>query len=243
MSNCLFPPNAVGEGTLSTAAVDGPPEIWSICLTHADKFDRALVESWKGDMDGILIFSGLFSAIVTAFLIDSYKSLQPDPGSVNANLTAQLAIILARSVNSTDLVLPQMPSQNSQTANLTINALWFFSLVFSLLCALAATLVQQWSRTYLQGTEERFNPHQRVRMRTYLQQGVQRFHLNEMVDGIPMLLHVALFLFFSGLLVFLYNLNTTLARIVLVLIIPALFLYTLLTALPVFFYDCPYKTP
>lgn len=123
---------------------------------------------------------------MTAFLIDSYKSLQPDPASVNANLTAQVAIILARSVNSSDLVLPQMPSPNSQTANLTINALWFFSLVFSLLCALAATLVQQWSRIYLQGTTERFNPHQRVRMRTYLQQGVQRFRLNEMVDAIPM---------------------------------------------------------
>lgn len=54
---------------------------------------------------------------------------------------------------------------------------------------------------------------------------------------------MALFLFFGGLLVFLFNLNTTLARIVLVLIIPALSIYTLLTALPVFFYDCPYKTP
>jgi uncharacterized protein DUF6535 len=48
-------------------------------------------------------------------------------------------------------------------------------LAFSLICALLAILVQQWSRTYLQGTEERFNLHQRVRMRTYLQQGVQKF--------------------------------------------------------------------
>jgi hypothetical protein len=54
---------------------------------------------------------------------------------------------------------------------------------------------------------------------------------------------MALFLFFIGLLVFLFNLNTTLAHILLVLVIPALFIYTLLTALPVFFYDCPYKTP
>jgi hypothetical protein len=57
------------------------------------------------------------------------------------------------------------------------------------------------------------------------------------------LLHVALFLFFAGLLVFLFNLNTTLALISLVFIVPALFLYVILTALPVFFYDCPYKTP
>lgn len=43
----------------STPAVESSPQIWSICLSHADKFDRALVETWKGDMDGILIFVGV----------------------------------------------------------------------------------------------------------------------------------------------------------------------------------------
>lgn len=79
-----------------------------------------------------------------------------------------------------------MPSPNSYTAYLIINALWFLSLSFSLTCALAATLVQQWSRTYLQGTEEPFNPHQRVRMRTYLHQGVQTFRFSDLVEAIPM---------------------------------------------------------
>ncbi|KAI0295902.1 hypothetical protein B0F90DRAFT_1927374 [Multifurca ochricompacta] len=227
----------------SAPVSDNPAQIWSICLTHADKFDRALVETWKGDMDGILIFSGLFSAIVTAFLIDSYKSLQTDAATANANLTAQVVTLLARSTNQDNPPLPSMPYPNSQTAYLIINALWFLSLVFSLTCALAATLVQQWSRIYLQGIEERFNTHQRARMRTYLQQGVQKFHLSELVEGIPLLLHVALFLFFVGLVVFLFNLKPALAYIILALILPGFLLYVLLTALPVFFYDCPYKTP
>jgi hypothetical protein len=106
--------------------------------------------------------------------------------SANVNLTAQIAIILARSTNQTDPVLPPTPSQNSRTAYLIINALWFLSLSFSLTCAITATLVQQWSRTYLQGTEEGFNPHQRTRMRTYFQGGVQKFRLSELVDAIPM---------------------------------------------------------
>jgi hypothetical protein len=189
----------------STSAVNSSPQIWSICLSHADKFDKALVETWKGDMDGILIFvrfhihidpfiyllshfrqSGLFSAVVTAFLIVSYPALQPDVPSINANLTAQVAIILARSANQSEPVTPQLPAPNSRTAYLIINAFWFLSLAFSLTCALAATLVQQWSRTYLQGTNERFNLHQRVRMRTYLHRGVQKFYLSELVDAIPM---------------------------------------------------------
>lgn len=187
----------------STPAVDSSSQIWSICLSHADKFDRALVESWKGDMDGILIFvgfyidplicllthfrqSGLFSAVVTAFLIASYPALQPDVLTINANLTAQVVTILSRSTNQSELVTPQLPAPNSHTAYLIINAFWFLSLAFSLTCALAATLVQQWSRTYLQGTEEHFNLHQRVRMRTYLQRGVRKFYFSELVNTIPM---------------------------------------------------------
>ena len=42
----------------STPAVDSSLQIWSICLSRADKFDRAVVETWKGDMDGILMFVG-----------------------------------------------------------------------------------------------------------------------------------------------------------------------------------------
>jgi len=53
-------------------------------------------------------------------------------------------------------------------------------------CALAATLIQQWSRTYLQGTKERFNPRERARMRTYLHLGVRKFYFSEMVGAIPM---------------------------------------------------------
>ncbi|KAH9055498.1 hypothetical protein EDB87DRAFT_1567296, partial [Lactarius vividus] len=208
------------DTSTSTPTVDNSAEIWSICLTHAEKFDRALVESWKGDMDGILIFSGLFSAVVSAFLVDSYKTLQPNAATVTANLAAQTLAVLANSTNNHNYILPDegnFPlSLNNNTPFLIINALWFLSLVFSLACALSATLVQQWSRIYLQGTEERFIPHERARMRTYLQKGVQKFHLADMVDAIPMLLHISLFLFFGGLIVFLYNVDNTLATILLI---------------------------
>ena len=112
--------------------------------------------------------SGLFSGVVTAFLIVSYPATQPDISTINANLTAQIVTILSRSTNQTEPVIPNLPTLNSYSTYLIIDAFWFLSLAFSLICALAATLVQQWSRAYLQGTAERFNLHQRVRMRTYL---------------------------------------------------------------------------
>jgi hypothetical protein len=59
------------------------------------------------------------------------------------------------------------------------------------------------------------------------------------------LLHISLFLFFGGLVLFLYNASNhpTLARIILAIAIPCFVIYILLTALPVFYYDCPFKTP
>ncbi|KAI0322553.1 hypothetical protein OF83DRAFT_1080139 [Amylostereum chailletii] len=238
---------------LSLAGVDNSAKIWSIYLSHAEKFDRALVESWKGDMDGILFFSylvcphlssftkaGLFSAVITAFLVDSYKTLQPDNGQVSTELLRSL--VLFQNASATSLNLATNTNPSTSTA-LCISILWFASLIFSLSCALAATLVQQWARTYLQGTEESSVPHERARLRTYLLRGVEKFGVGTVIEGIPMLLHAALFLFLAGLDVFLFNINHTLAIVVLALVSLCFLMYAALTGLPAIFYDCPYKTP
>jgi Family of unknown function (DUF6535) len=36
--------------------VDPSAKIWSLYVSEADPYDKALVERWKGSMDGILIF-------------------------------------------------------------------------------------------------------------------------------------------------------------------------------------------
>ncbi|KAJ7866661.1 hypothetical protein B0H13DRAFT_2561111 [Mycena leptocephala] len=53
-------------------------KIWAIYVAEAEKYDKGLVESWKSDMEGMLIFAGLFSASLTAFLVESYKTLNLD---------------------------------------------------------------------------------------------------------------------------------------------------------------------
>jgi hypothetical protein len=57
------------------------------------------------------------------------------------------------------------------------------------------------------------------------------------------LIHTSVFLFLAGLIVFLFNLSNKLGNILLCLTIAALFVYTLLTILPVLYPDCPFKTP
>jgi hypothetical protein len=73
------------------------------------------------------------------------------------------------------------------------------------------------------------------------------YSVNDLVyqSFVVRLLHISLFLFFGGLIIFLYNASNhpTLARIILAIAIPCFVIYILLTALPVFYYDCPFKTP
>ena len=36
--------------------------LWSVYIQEAERYDKALVDSWKGDMDGILIFASFSSS-------------------------------------------------------------------------------------------------------------------------------------------------------------------------------------
>ncbi|KAI0322938.1 hypothetical protein OF83DRAFT_1047698, partial [Amylostereum chailletii] len=122
---------------------------WSVYLSVADNYDKSLVERWKADMDGILIFTGLFSTTVAAFFIESYKSLQQDPGNVTVQILSQISQQLVTIANGTAPFIPPPPSPfEVPSSMLRVDIFWSLSLVVSITCALGAVLVQQWSRKY-----------------------------------------------------------------------------------------------
>ncbi|KAJ7144015.1 hypothetical protein C8R44DRAFT_558813, partial [Mycena epipterygia] len=114
-----------------------------------------LVESWKADMEGMLIFSGLFSASLTAFLIESYRTLQPDSGDTTVQILTQISEQLMAMSNNASFMSPESPSFQPTPSSLVCNTLWFISLSLSITCALLATLVEQWAREFLHKTETR----------------------------------------------------------------------------------------
>ncbi|KII89394.1 hypothetical protein PLICRDRAFT_59024, partial [Plicaturopsis crispa FD-325 SS-3] len=59
---------------------------WKDYLDEATQHDKDTIISWNQNMDVILIFAALFSAILTAFIIEFYKNLQPDPQQTTADL-------------------------------------------------------------------------------------------------------------------------------------------------------------
>jgi len=117
------------------------------------------------------------------------------------------------------------------------------ALAFSLACALSATLVQQWSRYYLQAIERRSAPHHRARVRSYLHEGITTFKMTAVVEAIPMLLHISLFLFFAGLVEFLMPINNLIANITLAAGVVCGTHVCIITILPLPYRQCPYRTP
>jgi hypothetical protein len=121
--------------------------------------------------------------------------------------------------------------------------MWILSLVLSLTCALAATLVQQWARRYMRLALRRGAPHKRARMRAYISDGIEGFKLNRAIEAIITLLHISVFLFFTGLVEFLLPTNKTVAYVTLGCVALFAYSYGILTILPNLSFNCPYRTP
>ena len=117
------------------------------------------------------------------------------------------------------------------------------TLVISLTCALLATFLQQWARRYLKITQSRYSPHKRARIRAFFSEGVDKCLLPWTVDALPTLLHISLFLFFAGLVVFLCNVNLTIFKLVLSWVGLCAALYGCMTCMPIIRHDSPYYTP
>ncbi|KAJ6549769.1 hypothetical protein B0H19DRAFT_951716, partial [Mycena capillaripes] len=220
-------------------------DIWSIYTMFAEEYDKVLVESWRDDMQGILIFAGLFSATVTAFLIESYKRLNADNGDTAVLLLTQISRQLEAGLNGTGGALksPPIPQFVPSTSSLVCNTLWFFSLGLSLSCAVIALLLGQWARDFLHKVEMRSAPVIRGRILSYLYYGIRRFDMHVVVEVVPFLIHASLFIFLAGLVVFLIPVNIVVMVVSAVVLATLVTVYSTLTILPIIHFDCPYRTP
>ncbi|KAF8489458.1 hypothetical protein F5888DRAFT_1622009, partial [Russula emetica] len=220
-------------------------------LNRAEEEDKKAAERWKGDADGILVFTGLFSATVAAFLVGTYPSLQPSAQDIHTFYLATITEILTTTISNGSLQtisLPPVPPNPSTfkppRSAIWYNSLWFSSLVISLTCALLATSLQQWARRYVRvTTQPRYSPHKRARIRAFFAEGIEKLHLPWAVEALPALLHVSVFLFFAGLIVFLSTIHHTVFSTGLCCMGLCIGLYLCITMLPIFCHDSPYYTP
>ncbi|EEB94327.1 hypothetical protein MPER_06873, partial [Moniliophthora perniciosa FA553] len=91
-----------------------------------------MVKGWRDDIDTLLVFAGLFSAVVTAFVIESYQWLAEDPADTTVTLLIHLISVQASGSQAT----PFEPTQfTPDPSSIRINVFWFLSLILSLTSA------------------------------------------------------------------------------------------------------------
>jgi hypothetical protein len=189
----------------------------------------------------------LFSAAVATLVSISIQDLRPNSQDNSEFYLANIYQLLASANGShvsipSTLVNPFIKFSPPKYA-IWVNSLWFLSLTISLGCALLATLLKQWVRRYVKITQPRYGPHKRARIRSFFAEGIDKLHLPWAVEALPTLLHISVFLFFGGLLIYLFNIDLTVFTAVVWWIGFCTAAYACITFMPIFRHDSPYYAP
>ncbi|KAH9061796.1 hypothetical protein EDB83DRAFT_879732 [Lactarius deliciosus] len=124
---------------------DGANALWSLYSKEAQTHDEALFKGLLGDMNGIPTFAGLFAAVLTSFLVDSLKNLQPDPAQQSVYYQQQSVAMLSQISQQIASIAPQVsvsstppppyPDFSPSDVDIWTNAYWLAGLIFSLSAA------------------------------------------------------------------------------------------------------------
>lgn len=171
-------------------------------------------------------------------MVQTAQSLQPDFAAQSAALLTQLVLLQQGSPASP---LSSSTDFTPDPVSRWVNGFWFTSLAFSLVTAFVAVLIKQWAQNYMSVVSG--TPQEQVRVRQFRYLGIQRWQVPAIVGLLPVLMHIALLLFFAGLVVFLSPLSLATALITGVIAFIAYAAYIVANLLPLRFPDCPYKTP
>ena len=103
--------------------------------------------------------------------------------------------------------------------------------------------MQQWARIYIELPQPPSIPRERARVRSYLFLGMDRYFMHVVVEMAPTLLHLSVFLFYIGLVVFFFTIYKTVAIAILISVGIFGLAYLTLIILPCVDHSCPYRTP
>ncbi|KAF8132153.1 hypothetical protein K438DRAFT_1443858, partial [Mycena galopus ATCC 62051] len=219
---------------------------WAECANATRQFDMEMVGSLRGDMDTLLVFASLFSAVVTAFVIVSYPGLiaGTSSGDTTAALLQQFLLHMNEKIDAPMIRMETSTSSAPSTSSICINALWFSSLTLSLNTVLGAILAKQWLSEYeLVTCSTQKSPREQVPLRQLKFDSLGRWRVPTIIEYLPVQLILALFLFFAGLVYFVWTLNPTVAIITSFWVGVFALAFLATTLLPSFFDLCAFCSP
>ncbi|KAG2749237.1 hypothetical protein P692DRAFT_201684300, partial [Suillus brevipes Sb2] len=124
---------------------DHRSRFWGVYKRVAEEHDGEFLERYTSDMDIVLVFSGLFSAVSTSFIVAMESNLGPDPSdTTNALLTQLVQIGLGNFAEAGSTPVAPASTWSLSASTLWIQMIAYASLSMSLLAAFGAVLGKQW---------------------------------------------------------------------------------------------------
>ncbi|KAF8867755.1 hypothetical protein BD779DRAFT_934082 [Infundibulicybe gibba] len=203
---------------------------WKECKDRADQFDKDLWVEWNSEIDSLPTFAGLFSAVVTAFTIESYKWLQPNPQDMSNQILLNISAQLGNHNITTSAPPPFSPSASS----IRINIVWFLSLSLSLGVGLFGIVCKQWLRRYKRDVSLPYEKD--LALHQFQYEGFMRWGPVDILRALPPLLELGVLFFFIGLVDFLQSLNVEAAIPVVIIMGAGIALCFVATTAPAFQY-------
>ncbi|KAK0442501.1 uncharacterized protein EV420DRAFT_1649666 [Desarmillaria tabescens] len=221
--------------------------IWRAYLDESLVYDTDMLGNQRGQVNILLVFAGLFSAIVSAFIAQSAGNLQPNYKQLSALLLFDQINMQRALANGTSLdrittsgADPTAPF-TPKTLDSWVNGLWFASLAFSLATALFAVLADEWYCHYLSPIAG--DPQVRSRTRHLRYKGLLDWRVSTLIGLLPLMLYLSLGLFAIGLVLYLLPQQQGIALVTGIISLTTFIVYVMTNILPLIYPDCPYKTP
>jgi hypothetical protein len=185
--------------------------------------------------------AGLFSAVTSAFIIEVHSHLQQDPNDVTAAL---LRVLLYKIDNTTfgndPPTLPQWTGPPRTIVH--VQAILLASLATSLFSAFLAMLGKQWLNRYA-STEMRGTAIERSQNRQRKLDGIVKWYFDHVMEALPLMLQIALLLLGCALSRYLWEINVTIASVVIGVTSIGVVLYIFVVVAGAASESCPYQTP
>ncbi|KAG8738357.1 hypothetical protein FRC10_006964, partial [Ceratobasidium sp. 414] len=179
----------------------------------------------------------LFSAILTAFIIESKKLLQQDQAD---DIIAILrATALSNGVPQAQLPVERPPFSIPSTAR-WINGLWFTALALSLAAGLVAMLAKEWLTAFVASRPR--PPRSYALTHQARLKGLKKWRTFHIIDLLPSILHLSLLLFSLGLAIYLWTLDAAIAIAEIVVASATLIFYLGTAVSAAMCESCPFVT-
>lgn len=212
---------------------------WDIYNSEAKKVDNELVKDWTSSLNSLLVFAAIFSAILTAFIIESKKLLERDQ-------TEAMVDILVHYVNSraNGTLRPYEEDDFSPPSSaVLVNCLLFGSLSASLVAALASVVALQWVAEFDAATSRGgSSPWDRANRRQFRFDGVRSWRMGGIIAALPQLMYFSVALFFAGMIAWMLFLHSIVAWFILGGAAIVGVFYFSSTLISVIFVSAPFKT-